>query len=118
MRIKGIVIHGLGNGHKVGMPTANLDIENLTIDIDHGVYGVKVFIYDQQYLGVCSIGNRPTIDNKETIEVHILDFDQDIYGEIIEIEILFKIRDIVKFNNLQEVKNQVNKDIRFLKDSI
>ena len=62
-KIEGVVIHGLGNGKKVDMPTANLDIENINKDIEYGVYATKVIIDDKSYLGVCNIGNRPTVDN-------------------------------------------------------
>lgn len=108
-KIKGEVIHGRGNGKKVGMPTANLDIKD--VQIEYGVYACYVYIKDKKYLGVCNIGIRPTVDSQKTIEVNIIDFDEDIYGEIITIELISKLRDIVKFNSLQEVKKQVDKDI-------
>ncbi len=108
-KIKGEVIHGRGNGKKVGMPTANLDIKD--VQIEYGVYACYVYVKDKKYLGVCNIGIRPTVDSQKTIEVNIIDFDEDIYGEIITIELISKLRDIVKFNSLQEVKKQVDKDI-------
>ena len=115
-KIEGVVIHGLGNGKKVDMPTANLDIENINKDIEYGVYATKVIIDDKSYLGVCNIGNRPTVDNKQTIEVLIIDFNKDIYGKKIEIELLKKLRDIEKFNSLIDVKKQVDKDIEKTKE--
>ncbi len=108
-KIKGTVIHGKGNGKKVGMPTANLDISN--IDVEYGVYASYVYVKDLKYLGVCNIGQRPTIDNQKTIEVNIIDFNEDIYGQTIIIELIEKLRDIQKFNSLLEVKQQVDKDI-------
>ena len=115
-KIEGVVIHGLGNGKKVDMPTANLDIENINKDIEYGVYATKVIIDDKSYLGVCNIGNRPTVDNKQAIEVLIIDFNKDIYGKKIEIELLKKLRDIEKFNSLIDVKKQVDKDIEKTKE--
>ncbi len=110
-KIKGEVIHGRGNGKKVGMPTANLDIKDIQTEIEYGVYACYVYVKDKKYLGVCNVGKRPTVDSQKTIEVNIIDFDEDIYGEIITIELIQKLRDIEKFNSLQEVKKQVDKDI-------
>ncbi|MDO4501403.1 MAG: riboflavin kinase [Erysipelotrichaceae bacterium] len=112
MKIQGRVIHGLGNGKKVDMPTANLDISNLSIDIDYGVYACEVYVEEKKYLGVCNIGNRPTVDNSKTIEVLIIDFNKDIYGQEIIIDTKFKLRGIFKFNSLEDVKKQVDKDIK------
>lgn len=111
MKIIGTVIHGLGNGKKIGMPTANLDIKDIHENIIYGVYACKVLIHNNYYLGVCNVGNRPTVDKNKTVEVTILDFNEDIYGKDIEIDLIKKIRDIKKFNNLDEVKKQVDKDI-------
>lgn len=115
-KIVGKVIHGLGNGRKVNMPTANLDIKDLDEDIEYGVYAVKVIIDNQTFLGVCNIGSRPTVDNKKTIEVMIIDFNEDIYGKTIEIVLLKKIREIEKFNSLEDVKKQVDIDIKKTKE--
>ncbi len=115
-KIEGVVIHGLGNGKKVNMPTANLDIKDIDKDIEYGVYATKVIIDDKSYLGVCNIGNRPTIDNKKTVEVLIIDFNKDIYGKNIEIKLLKKLRDIEKFDSLIELKKQVDKDIEKTKE--
>ncbi len=111
LKVTGEVIHGRGNGKKVGMPTANLDIKDIQIKIEYGVYACYVYVKNKKYLGVCNVGIRPTIDSQKTIEVNIIDFDEDIYGEIISIELIQKLRDIEKFNSLQEVKKQVDKDI-------
>ena len=115
-KITGQVIHGLGNGKKVNMPTANLDIKDLDENIEFGVYAVKVIIDNKTFLGVCNIGSRPTVDNSKTIEVMIIDFNEDIYGKTIEIIILKKLREIKKFNSLQEVKKQVDIDIEKTKE--
>lgn len=111
MKIIGTVIHGLGNGKKIGMPTANLDIKDIHEDTQYGVYACKVLIDDKYYIGVCNIGNRPTVDLNKTVEVTILDFNRDIYGKDIEIDLIEKLRDIKKFDSLNEVKKQVDKDI-------
>lgn len=110
-KIKGTVIHGLGNGKKIGMPTANLDIKDIHEDISFGVYACKVVIDNKCYIGVCNVGNRPTVDFNKTVEVTILDFDSDIYDKDIEIDLIEKLRDIKKFASLDDVKKQVDKDI-------
>ena len=115
-KIEGIVIHGLGNGKKVGMPTANLNIKDIKEDIEYGVYASRIIIENKSYLGVCNVGNRPTVDNNKTIEVTIIDFNKDIYGKTITIYLLKKLRDIKKFNDLKEVKKQVDIDIKKTKE--
>lgn len=115
-KIVGKVIHGNGNGKKVGMPTANIDIKDAEQNIEYGVYAAIVYINDKKYFGVCNIGNRPTIDDKKTIEVNIIDFDEDIYDKEIKIDLISKLRDIKKFNNLKEVKTQVDKDIKRVRE--
>lgn len=111
MKIIGTVIHGLGNGKKIGMPTANLDIKDIHESIKYGVYACKVLVDDKWYMGVCNVGNRPTVDLNKTVEVTILDFNKDIYGKDIEIDLIEKLRDIKKFDSLEDVKKQVDKDI-------
>ncbi len=115
-KIVGKVIHGNGNGKKVGMPTANIDIKEVDTNIEYGVYGAIVYVKQKKYLGVCNIGNRPTIDDLKTIEVNIIDFDEDIYDQEIEIDLIMKLRDIKKFDNLNEVKKQVDKDIKKVRE--
>lgn len=110
--LKGVVVHGKGLGRTVGMPTANLALYDGQEAPEDGVYATKVKVAGIERLGLTNIGARPTVDNenKKTIETHILDFNQDIYDEEISVEICFKIRDIIKFNSLEEVKKQVDKD--------
>lgn len=115
-KIVGKVIHGLGNGKKVGMPTANIDFNNIDEKIEYGVYGAIIYLDNKKYLGVCNVGSRPTIDDKKTIEVNILDFNQEIYNKEIEIDLIKKIRDIKKFDSLDKVKQQVDKDIKKVRE--
>ena len=111
LKIKGKVIDGQKRGHLVGMPTANLSIDNLENEIKYGVYACYVYIDNEKYIGVCNIGNRPTVDNDVLVETHILDFNKQIYGKMMEIELMEYLRPISKFNSLEEVKIQVDKDI-------
>ncbi|MDR3284121.1 MAG: riboflavin kinase [Treponema sp.] len=109
----GEVIHGNARGRTVGMPTANLKAPEGAPKPEPGVYASSVTIKGKAYLGVTNIGPRPTVDIVPvfTIEIHILDFDEDIYGEIITLRIHRFLRPIRKFGSLEEVKNQVQKDI-------
>jgi len=109
----GEVMHGKEIGRTVGMPTANLGYKKYKQLPAHGVYGTLSEI-DGRYLGgLTNIGRRPSVDdyNYVTIETYLLDFSGDLYGKTITLEIHVFIRGVVKFNNINEVKAQVNKDI-------
>ena len=111
--IKGTVVDGEKKGRKIGFPTANLKInEWYKLTPSSGVYAVKIKINDNIFNGMLNIGNRPTLNSsmKETIEVNIFNFDEDIYGLEIEIEFFEKIRDEQKFENLPALTNQLKID--------
>lgn len=109
----GKVINGFKVGHKIGFPTANIepeDHEKLIPAI--GVYAVRVHWNSQYFKGMMNIGNRPTMDNGEniSIEVHIIDFDTDIYDETVKIDFIRNIRDEKKFKSVEELVEQLHKD--------
>lgn len=112
-KLYGHVIHGNARGQTVGMPTANIKVKKPFITPKHGVYATISNILGQRKMSLTNVGTRPSADSKQkiTVETHIIDFNQDIYNCDIELEFCFWIRDIIKFNNIQEVKNQVDKDI-------
>ena len=116
----GLVIKGLSIGKKIDFPTANLSLEddNKIIPKD-GVYAVKVKYIDVNYIGMMNIGFKPTLMQKNrSIEVNIFDFDLDIYGKYITVNVISKIRDERKFKNLDELKKQLIKDKRKVKTVI
>ena len=118
--LKGVVVSGKKLGRKIGFPTANLALyEPLKVIPGGGVYGVKVELLGKVYKGVCNIGTRPTVNATEerTIETHILDFNEDIYGLDMRVEFFFKIRDEVKFASLEELAFQIEKDKRRVKET-
>lgn len=118
--LKGVVVSGKKLGRKIGFPTANLALyEPLKVIPGGGVYGVKVELLGKVYKGVCNIGTRPTVNATEerTIETHILDFNEDIYGLDMRVEFFFKIRDEVKFASLEELASQIEKDKRRVKET-
>ncbi len=110
----GIVMHGNKLGRTIGYPTANIQIrENEKLIPGFGVYAVQVTIKekDQLYKGMMNIGIRPTVDGKaRVIEVNIFDFDEDIYDQVIKVTVIGRLRDEIKFNGLDALKTQLNKD--------
>lgn len=112
--MSGCVNQGKQLGRTIGFPTANVAISPEFIPAQ-GVYGVHVYRGYRQYLGVMNIGYRPTFQDGEhqTVEVHLLDFDESIYGETLVIEVLFPIREERKFAGLAELTLQLQKDVEF-----
>lgn len=108
----GTVVTGNQLGRTIGFPTANIFIEETYKLIPaNGVYAVKCLINHETHHGVMNIGLRPTVDgNEKRIEVHIFDFDRDIYGETLKIELVQKIRDEEKFGSLEALKQQISLD--------
>ena len=117
-KLKGKVEHGNRMGHKIGFPTANINVDVNLVTPKFGVYEVDVTKADKTYKGVMNIGNRPTVSNdlKLSYEVHILDFDEDINGSFLEVEFVSFIRDEIKFDNIEELKNQISIDIESIKN--
>ncbi len=116
-RLHGVVVSGKQLGRTIGFPTANMELyEPLKLVPGNGVYLVDVHVLGRDYRGICNIGNRPTVgDNQSrTIETHILDFDEDIYGLDMSIEFVNKIRDEKKFGSMEELKEQISKDKEFV----
>lgn len=110
--IHGSVLHGNQLGRTIGYPTANVHVSNQhkLIPAD-GVYAVKIKIGNQIYNGMLNSGFRPTVDGKtHSIEVHIFDFNADIYNQFITVEYVDKLREEIKFNGLDALKNQLEKD--------
>lgn len=118
-KIKSVVVHGNKLGRTVGMPTANFDAKTIKDKLPkNGVYGSIVILPDgSEKFGVTNIGTKPSVDKSgnSNIETHILDFDGNLYGKEIVINIIKFIRDIKKFNSLEEVKKQVDLDKTWIK---
>lgn len=115
--IAGPVVHGKGAGRQHGMPTANLGYARNKIWPKNGVYGTAVRIKDSSRRGVTNIGPRPSDDNLPvpTCETYILDFDGSIYDTDIVLEAFIYVRPVIRFSNLDEVKEQIDKDIEWIK---
>ncbi len=111
--LSGKVIHGQKIGKSIGYPTANLKIlDNYKLLPLDGIYAVYVHIDGERFGGMLYIGNRPTLEahNEKTIEVNIFDFNQTIYGKIIQLEFLEFIRGDQKFEGLENLKAQLADD--------
>ena len=107
-----IVFRGQGLASDFLVPTANLDpSQALLSGLKHGVYFARVEFADQMYFAVLHFGPRSVTDAKVSLEVHILDFSQDIYDKIITVEPLVFMRDVEAFSSLQELKKQIQYDL-------
>ena len=113
-KIKGEVIPGAQLGRKLGFPTANVNYDPEQLLPGNGVYAAKVFAEGDIFYGVANIGVKPTVKKNPLVEleVHIFDFSGNIYGKIIEVEFIERIREEKKFSSLEELEKQVTDDIR------
>ncbi len=110
--ISGVVEKGFGNGRKMGFPTANISYQIEKLLPQDGVYYGKMFGMS----AVINVGKNPTFNARErTVEVHIPGFSKDIYGEFAIVEFLEKIRDDIKFDSIENLIMQINKDIDYVK---
>jgi len=111
--IKGTVVDGNKMGRTIGFPTANIKIDEwYKLVPAKGVYAVKVKLDGDTFDGMLNIGNRPTLNenDNETIEVNIFNFEKDIYNNEIQIEFCERVRDEQKFEELSELKKQLEID--------
>lgn len=115
----GTVVKGISLAKKMGFPTANIDPHHEILP-PSGVYLVKAIIGDEKFNGLCNIGRKPTLPDKyrvlkikkeKHVEVHIFDFNKDIYGKDLEINFIRKLRDEKKFPSLNLLAAQIKKDI-------
>ena len=108
--ISGNVIKGKSLGKRLSTPTANLDIDNVEFCFN-GVFLGQIDKDNKSFFCIINFGPKPTFDDyRQSLEAHILDFDKNIYDQALSIKFLCKIRDQVKFNSVEELKNQINDD--------
>ena len=117
LKICGIVINGNHIGRTMGFRTANIYFPKNFNKIENGVYLVKIKYNEKIYFGISNCGVKPTVSNKDEylVEVHIFDFNKDIYGESIEIEFLRMIRKEKKFSSILELQKQIENDVKTAK---
>lgn len=115
--ISGIVEYGNQKGRLIGFPTANIDYKNYFLP-KGGVYSVSVSLNGETYKGICNIGNNPTINYSlvKKLEVHIIDLDENIYGQELKINFIERIREEMKFSSAKELIEQLEKDKCYVLD--
>ena len=109
--VEGIVVRGNRRGHTIGFPTANLKPHNRVIP-KYGVYATATLLDGVWRRSITNIGVRPTFETHvdASIESYVFDFDGDLYGDAVRVRFLHRLRDERKFNGIEELKAQINKD--------
>lgn len=112
--IRGPVLRGDGRGRTIGIPTANVLVSSAAMLPGLGVYAATV---DGDRKAVVNVGKRPTFGGGDvTVEAHILDFDEDLYGQTLEVALLQKIRSEKKFDGFEQLVDQIHRDIAIARD--
>ncbi len=116
-RMSGRVAHGDKRGRTMGFPTANIHLHRCKVPLS-GVYAVQLFgVEGEPVLGVANVGVRPTVGaDKALLEVHLFDFNRDIYGEHVQVHFLQKVRDEQRFNSLDELIAQIKLDCELARE--
>jgi len=116
----GFVIHGDARGRDLGYPTANIYPHPYVMVPKRGVYAVKLWVNDEWLDGMASIGYNPTFGHRPSysIEVHIFDFSEDIYGEDVKVKWVDYLRDEIKFNSVEELIERLDQDELDAKESL
>ncbi len=115
MLISGKVIRGHSLGRKLGFPTANIATDS-SLGLANGVYRSRVRLGGEWFAAVSNLGTKPSVGGTERLlETHIINFSGDIYDQLIEIELIEKLRDEQLFNTLEELTEQIKKDIEKVK---
>lgn len=120
-QIRGEVVHGKKLGRTIGFPTANVQVDLSTKLLPKiGVYSVRVWHENRQYDGVMNIGVKPTVsgENEVSVEVFIFGFDREIYGDVLKVECVNRLRDEKKFDSLDSLKTQLKNDVEMAKNSL
>ena len=116
--IQGLVVRGRNLGEKIGFPTANILPENYIILPKSGVYLSQILIKGKLYKSITNVGNNPTFNlDKIIIETHILDFNENIYGEEVEVFFYKKLRDEKKFDGIESLVKQIKADVLVARNS-
>ncbi|MFC2047090.1 bifunctional riboflavin kinase/FAD synthetase [Chloroflexota bacterium] len=111
--LHGHIITGAGRGTGLGFPTANLDIDSEQALPAEGVYATWAYINDKTYQAMTNVGRRPTFGGSERIvEVYILDYQHDLYGRELKIDVIERLRDEKRFANVEELKKQIAEDVK------
>jgi riboflavin kinase/FMN adenylyltransferase len=111
--LHGRVVSGTGRGRELGFPTANLGVSPGQALPADGVYATRAYISDKTYQSVTSIGTRPTFDGKErVVEVYILDYNGNLYGQELKIDVVERLRGEERFKTVDELKKKMAEDVK------
>ncbi len=116
--ISGTVVHGQRLGHTIGIPTANQTVPEDKLTPPYGVYAARIHYGQELYYGIANLGCKPTVSEKAKVglETYIFDFNQDIYGEYLEVELCHFLRAEQKFDTLDALVRQMQTDIERAKE--
>lgn len=115
--IKGMVLHERHDGTNIGFPTANIKPNFDRLPLASGVYATYCIVDCKKYMSMTNVGAKPTFsDNSISIESFILDFSQNLYGKEIKVEFIKKMRDIIEFQSVEQLKQQLEKDERHARE--
>lgn len=116
-RVEGKILRGDRRGHTIGFPTANIEVWEQKLLPANGVYATYAYLGGQRYQAATNIGVRPTVaDTRLSAEAHLLDFNDEIYGERLALEFVSRIRDERKFPDLDALKHQIQADVARVRD--
>ena len=112
------VLHGKALGRTLGIPTINQSLPDDRLILKGGIYATVCYIDKKKYTGVTNVGVRPTVEDStaKNIETHIIGFSDDCYGKRVKTEFYTRIRDEIKFSSVDELKDQITKDIDTVKE--
>ncbi len=110
-KISGKIVRGKGRGRSLGFATANI-VYDTKAPIEYGIYACWAMVRGSRFLAAVSVGVNEMFDEKEpTVEAHLLDFSGDIYGENVEITFVKRLREMQRFDTVEELKKQIKRDV-------
>ena len=116
--LTGMVIKGLQNGRKINFPTANLQLDS-SATIEAGVYAAEALLHNRHCYGMLYVGTRPTLRlTQKVIELHLFDFQEDIYDTSLQFRIIKKVREDKKFDDMKQLAKQITEDERIIREII
>lgn len=113
-RVSGEVVHGDHRGRSIGFPTANIAVWSEQLLPANGVYACYAYLGAERFAAVTNIGSRPTFGGTETrVEAHLLDFDRDIYGQVLTLDFVARLRGEQKFSSVEALIAQISTDVAY-----
>ena len=113
--ISGPVIHGEGRGKKINFPTANIDYPKQKVMPANGIYACWAYLGKEKFMAATNIGINPTFTPERqvaSLEAYLLDFDRDIYGEVLKLEFVARLRDELKFDSVEALIKKIREDVK------